>query len=139
MSSKKVWLYDAKTGQNVTFTNKGEKFQAKIPVTSMFKVVGAAHYDKHDLYDAQWNPKATISSAQVADQTFRVTYNRAFESPSILQTIFSIPGLPAVASACLPAIATTFVIKNAAGTTVRTIDPIPARGQHDVGSRVHVG
>jgi len=122
VSSKKVWLYDAKTGENVTFTNKGVYGQAEIPVTSMFKVVGAARYDKHDLYDAQWSPKAALLFTPVEDHTFRVTYNRAFKSPSILQTSFwyqdFTPGIGVFGNR------NGFVIKNAAGTTVRTIDPI---------------
>ena len=118
MSSKKVWLYDAKTGENVTFTNKGVYGQAEIPVGAMFKVVGAARYDKHDLYDAQWSPKAALLFTPVADQTFRVTYNRAFKSPSILQTSFWYQDFQ-------PSIGVFgnrngFQIKNAAGTVVRT-------------------
>lgn len=122
VSSKKHWLYDAKTGENVTFNNKGVYGQLELPVTSMLKLVGATRYDKHDLYDAQWSPKAAVLFSPVPDQTFRVTYNRAFKSPSILQTSFWFqdfsPGIGVFGNR------NGFVIKNAAGTTVRTIDPI---------------
>ena len=122
VSSKRHWLYDAKTGKNVTFTNKGVYGQAEIPVGSMLKVVGAVRYDKHDLYDAQWSPKAAVLFTPVADQTFRVTYNRAFKSPSILQTSFWFQDFqPSVG---VFGNRNGFVIKNAAGTVVRTIDPI---------------
>jgi len=91
-------------------------------VTSMLKLVGAARYDTHDLYDAQWSPKAAVLFTPVADQTFRVTYNRAFKSPSILQTSFWFqdfqPGIGVFGNR------NGFVIKDAAGTVVRTIDAI---------------
>jgi outer membrane receptor for ferrienterochelin and colicins len=122
VSSKKHWLYDAKTGENVTFTNKGVYAQAELPVTSMLKVVAASRYDKHDLYDAQWSPKAAVLFTPVADQTVRVTYNRAFKSPSILQTSFWFQDFQ-------PSIGVFgnrdgFIIKDAVGNVVRTIDPI---------------
>ncbi len=122
VSSKKHWLYDAKTGENVTFTNKGVYAQAEVPLTSMVKVVGAARYDKHDLYDAQWSPKAALLVSPTENQTLRVTYNRAFKSPSILQTSFWFQDFQ-------PFIGVFgnrdgFVIKDPAGNVVRTIDPI---------------
>jgi iron complex outermembrane receptor protein len=122
VSSKRHWLWDAKTGKNVTFANKGVYGQAELPVGSMLKLVGAARYDKHDLYDAQFSPKAAVLLTPVADQTFRVTYNRAFKSPSILQTSFWFQDFQ-------PFIGVFgnrngFVIKDPSGNVKSTIDAI---------------
>ena len=80
-----------KTGENVTITNKGVYGQAEIPVTSMFKRRWRRALRQARLYDAQWSPKAALLVTPVADQTFRVTFNRAFKSPTILQTSFFFP------------------------------------------------
>lgn len=122
VSSKRVWLYDAKTGENVTFANKGAYGQIDLPVSTMLKLVAAARYDKHDLYDAQFSPKAAVLFTPVTDQTLRVTYNRAYKSPSILQTSFWYQDFQ-------PFIGVFgnrdgFVIKDAAGNVKSTIDAI---------------
>ncbi|MDQ6827607.1 MAG: TonB-dependent receptor [Gemmatimonadota bacterium] len=122
VSSMRHWLADRKTGKNVTFDNKGVYGQIEAPITDWLKLVGAARYDKHDYYASQWSPKGGILISPTPDQTFRVTYNRAFKSPSILQTSFFFPDFQ-------PSIGVIgnrdgFLIKNAAGLVVRTIDPI---------------
>jgi iron complex outermembrane receptor protein len=122
VSSKRQWLVDRKTGEDVTINQKGVYGQLEAPVTSWLKLVAAGRYDKHDFYDAQFSPKAGILVSPTPDQTVRVTYNRAFKSPSILQTSFFYPDFQ-------PAIGVFgnkdgFIIKNAAGVVVNTIDPI---------------
>lgn len=122
VSSMRHWLADRKTGKDVAFDNKGVYAQVEAPLTSWLKVVGAARYDKHDYYDAQWSPKGGILLSPAEDQTFRVTYNRAFKSPSILQTSFFFPDFQPFVGVF--GNRDGFLIKNAAGATVRTIDPI---------------
>ena len=122
VSSMRHWLLDRQTGKDVTIGQKGVYAQLETPLTQWLKFVGAARYDKQDLYAAQWSPKAGLLVSPAPDQTFRVTYNRAFKSPSILQTSFFFPDFQ-------PYIGVFgnrdgFVIKNSSGLVVNTISPI---------------
>src|SRR6185503_1480421 len=91
VSSYMHWLSDRKTKEAILNNQKGVYGQIETPVTSMVKVVLAGRYDKHDKYDAQFSPKAALLVTPWSDQTFRVTFNRAFKSPSVLQTDFFYP------------------------------------------------
>ena len=122
VSSKRRWLEDRKTGENVKIDQRGVYAQLEAPLAPWLKVVAAGRYDKHEAYDAQWSPKGGVLVTPWTDQTFRVTYNRAFKSPSILQTSFFFPDFQ-------PFIGVFgnrdgFIIRDQAGATVRTISPI---------------
>ena len=122
VSSMRRWLVDRKTGEDVTINQKGVYGQLEAPVTNWLKLVAAGRYDKHDFYDAQFSPKAGILVSPTPDQTVRLTYNRAFKSPSILQTSFFYPDFQPFVGVF--GNKDGFIIKNAAGTVVNTIDPI---------------
>lgn len=122
VSSKRRWLLDRKTGKNVTIMEKGVYAQAEAQMTGWLRLIGAARYDKHDLYKPQWSPKAGILVTPVTDQTLRVTYNRAFKSPSILQTSFFYPDFQPYVGVF--GNRDGFIIKNGSGTVVNTIAPI---------------
>jgi outer membrane receptor for ferrienterochelin and colicins len=116
------WLSDRATGSPILLGQKGVYGQMETPVSEMIRVVLAGRYDKHDRYDAQFSPKAALLFTPIPDQTFRVTYNKAFKSPSVLQTDFFFPNFQ-------PFIGVFgnydgFDIKNNAGVIVNTIDPI---------------
>ncbi len=122
ISSYSKWLSDRATGTPILIDQKGVYAQTETPLTEQFRLVLAGRYDDHDKYDAQWSPKAALLFTPVQDQTFRVTYNKAFKSPSVLQTDFYFPNFQ-------PFIGVFgnldgFDIKNAAGTIVNAIDPI---------------
>ncbi|MDO8502533.1 MAG: TonB-dependent receptor [Gemmatimonadaceae bacterium] len=122
VSSKRQWLVDRKTGKDITTDQKGIYGQADLPIVPMLRAVVAARYDKHELFDGQFSPKAALLLTPVQDQTFRVSYNRAFKSPSVLQYGFFFPDFaPLVGVFGNP---NGYLIKNAAGVTVRTIAPI---------------
>ncbi|MEO8576071.1 MAG: TonB-dependent receptor [Gemmatimonadales bacterium] len=122
VSSKRQWLVDRNTGEDIKTDQRGVYAQADLPIVPMLRAVAAARYDKHELFDAQWSPKAALLFTPVNDQTFRVTYNRAFKSPTVLQYGFFFPDFaPLVGVFGNP---NGYFIKNAAGATVRTIDPI---------------
>ena len=122
VSSKRQWLVDRLTGEDIKTNQKGVYGQADLPLTTMLRAVFAARYDKHELFDGQFSPKAAVLFTPVLDQTLRVTYNRAFKSPSVLQYGFFFPDFaPFVGVFGNP---NGYFIKNAAGATVRTIDPI---------------
>jgi outer membrane receptor for ferrienterochelin and colicins len=122
VSSKRQWLVDRQTGEDIKTDQKGLYGQAELPIFTQLRFVGAARYDQHDRYDSQWSPKAALLFTPIQDQTFRVTWNRAFKSPSVLQYGFFFPDFsPGVGVFGNP---NGYLIKNAAGTTVRTIAPI---------------
>ncbi|HEU0053612.1 MAG TPA: TonB-dependent receptor, partial [Longimicrobium sp.] len=73
-------------------------------------------------YDPQFSPKAGVVVTPVEGHTFRLFYNRAFKSPSTLQTEFYIPNF--VANVGVFGNREGMVIKNGAGATVRTYDPL---------------
>ena len=116
------WLSDRATGSPILISQRGVYGQMETPVSEMLRLVLAGRYDKHDRYAGQFSPKAALLFTPIVDQTFRVTYNKAFKSPSILQTDFFFPNFQ-------PFIGVFgnldgFDIKNNAGDIVRSIAPI---------------
>ena len=116
------WLSDRQTGTPILINQKGVYGQMETPLSEMFRVVLAGRYDKHDKYDAQFSPKAALLFTPITDQTFRVTYNKAFKSPSVLQTDFYFPNFQPFVGVF--GNLDGFDIKNNAGATVNTFDPI---------------
>ena len=116
------WLLDRFTGEDLKSDQRGVYGQIEVPIIEQIRFVGAARYDDADRYDAQWSPKAAILFSPIQDQTFRVSYNRAFKSPTTLQWGFYFPDF----SAGIGVFGNQdgFIIKNAAGAEVRRIDPI---------------
>ncbi len=116
------WLSDRKSGSPILLSQRGVYGQMETPLSEMFRVVLAGRYDKHDRYAGQFSPKAALLFTPIPDQTIRVTYNKAFKSPSILQTDFFFPNFQ-------PFIGVFgnldgFDIKNSAGAIVNGYDPI---------------
>ena len=122
VTSDRRWLIDRKTGEDVTIDQKGAYAQIDAPLTSWLRAVVAGRYDKHDFYDAQFSPKAGLLVTPAIDQTIRLTFNRAFKSPTILQTSFFFPDFQPFVGVF--GNRNGYVIKNVAGTVVNTIDPI---------------
>ena len=91
VSSDRQWLTDRLTGDDISIGQYGAFGQLTAPVMPWLDVVLAGRYDNHENYDAQFSPKAGIVVRPIEGQNFRVTYNRAFKSPTILQTNFHIP------------------------------------------------
>jgi iron complex outermembrane receptor protein len=112
VSSDRQWLTDRLTGEDITVGQWGTFGQLTAPVMPWMDVVLAGRYDTHESYDAQFSPKAGIVVRPVEGQNFRVTYNRAFKSPTILQTSFHIPDWNAI----------TTVYGNTRGFSVRRPD-----------------
>ena len=122
VSSDRQWLIDRLTGEDITTNQIGGYAQVELPVTAALRLVGAGRYDKHDDYDAQFSPKAALLVTPVENQTFRVSYNRAFKSPTILQTSFFFPDFQPFVGVF--GNRDGYEIRNSEGTVVRTIDPI---------------
>jgi outer membrane receptor for ferrienterochelin and colicins len=116
------WLSDRATGSPILISQRGVYGQLEAPLHEMVRLVFASRYDKHDRYAAQWSPKWALLVTPIPDQTFRLTYNQAFKSPSILQTDFFFPNFQ-------PGIGVFgnldgFEVRNAAGATTAQYDPI---------------
>jgi iron complex outermembrane receptor protein len=112
VSSDRQWLTDRLTGEDISISQYASYGQLTTPVMPWMDVVLAGRYDIHENYDAQFSPKAGVVVRPVAGQNFRVTYNRAFKSPTILQTNFHIPDWNAL----------TVIYGNTRGFTVKRPD-----------------
>ena len=122
VTSERRWLSDRQTGSDVTSDQRGVYGQIDAPLTSMLRFVAAARYDNHSNYSTQFSPKAGLLFSPAPDQTFRLTFNRAFKSPSVLQTNFFFPDFAPYVGVF--GNRDGFTIKNGAGTVVNTIAPI---------------
>ncbi|MFL5382551.1 MAG: TonB-dependent receptor domain-containing protein [Longimicrobiaceae bacterium] len=91
VSSDRQWLTDRLTGEDLTIDQRGVYAQTETPLVPQLRVLLAARYDDHEAYDAQFSPKAGLVWTPVNGQSLRFFYNRAFKSPSTLQTSFYIP------------------------------------------------
>jgi outer membrane receptor for ferrienterochelin and colicins len=98
VSSARQWLTDRNTGKDISNDQKGIYAQTTTPLIPMLDVVLAGRLDDPKAYDRQWSPKAGIVFKPIADQALRVTFNRAFKSPTILQTNFFIPDWTSIIS-----------------------------------------
>ncbi|MEO6447312.1 MAG: TonB-dependent receptor, partial [Gemmatimonadaceae bacterium] len=78
VTSKRQWLSDRNTNQDIEVAQQGAYFQTETPLSNKVRLVLAGRFDKHDNYDGQFSPKAALTFSPVEDQTLRVSYNRAF-------------------------------------------------------------
>lgn len=56
--------------------------QVEYKVGTMFRLVAAARVDNGDLFATQFSPKAAIVFSPTPNHAFRLTYNRAFQTPN---------------------------------------------------------
>ena len=91
VSSDRQWLTDRLTGEDLVIDQRGVYAQTETPLLPQLRVLLAARYDDHEAYDPQFSPKAGLVWTPVNGQSLRLFYNRAFKSPSTLQTSFYIP------------------------------------------------
>ena len=122
VSSYMHWLSDRATGTAILTEQKGGYVQIETPYSDMFRSVISARYDQPDKYGSQFSPKAALLFSPVGDQTFRVTYSKAFKSPTILMTDFYFPNF--APSVGVFGNTTGFDVKNAAGTITAAYNPI---------------
>ena len=73
----------------------GAYIQSQTNLSRMFEVVLAGRYDKHsELEDAVFSPRAALVFKPTEDHNFRVTYNRAFSTPTSLNLFLDIDAGP---------------------------------------------
>lgn len=122
VTSDRRWLSDRQTGHDVTSDQRGLYGQVDAPLASWLRFVVAARYDNHSNYSAQFSPKAGFLVTPAPDQTVRLTFNRAFKSPTVLQTNFFFPDFAPYVGVF--GNRDGFIIKNSAGAVVGNIAPI---------------
>ncbi len=139
VSSDRKWLTDRLTGSDVIIAQYGAYAQAETPLTDQLQLVLAGRLDAHDNYDTQFSPKAALVWSPAPDQAIRLSYNRAFKSPTILQTNFWIPNFTPIVGVFHNT--SGYSIRNAAGTEVARIDPLrPEENQtYEVGYKGVLG
>lgn len=122
VDSRRVWLSDALTNKDIELTQLGVYAQTETQVNDITKLVLGARYDNPEFYDPQFSPKAALLVSPNENATFRLTFNRAFKSPSILQTSFFYrdfsPGVGVFGNK------DGITVKNAAGVVQRTVAPV---------------
>jgi iron complex outermembrane receptor protein len=95
--------------------------------TKHVKFVAAARGDWGTFYDFQWSPRASVTFAITPDQSFRVTYNRAFQAPNSLEYFLNAPVAPPTDLSALNGFCTPFGVNCRFGST-----PVLAVGNEDL-------
>ncbi len=122
VSSDRQWLTDRIKKADISNDQKGLYAQTTTPVAEWLDIVLAGRLDYPTTYDKQFSPKAGIVVKPMPDHAFRATYNRAYKSPSILQTNFFIPDWTSLVS--IYGNTDGFTVKNAAGVVTTTYKPL---------------
>ncbi len=122
VSSDRQWLTDRLTGEDLSINQKGVYAQVETALLPQLDLIAAARYDDHENYDAQFSPKAGLVFKPAAGSALRLTYNRAFKSPTTLQTNFHIPDFTPVVG--VYGNTRGFVVKDAAGTVKARYQPL---------------
>jgi outer membrane receptor for ferrienterochelin and colicins len=122
VSSDRKWLTDRLDQDDLRIRTMGVYAQSRTPLHEMVDVILAARVDGHDNYATQVSPKAGVVFKPAENQAVRLTYNRAFKSPTILQTNFWIPDF----NPFVGVFGNTqgFTVRDASGNTVRTYDAL---------------
>jgi len=122
LSSKRTFLTDALDSMDIELQQIGVYAQTETPLSATTKLVLGARYDNPEFYDPQFSPKVALLVSPTENSTFRLTFNRAFKSPSALQTNFYFrdfsPNIGVFGNK------DGITIKDAAGTTQRTFAPV---------------
>jgi iron complex outermembrane receptor protein len=122
VSSDRQWLTDRITGSDISNTQTGVYAQTTSAVTPFLDVILAGRLDNPKTYERQFSPKAGLVLKPAPDQAVRVTFNKAFKSPSILQTNFFIPDWTSVIS--IYGNTDGFTVKDNAGAVTATYTPL---------------
>ena len=113
-SSEGTYLSDA--DESIQATELGGYAQLDLPLMAdRLHLVGAGRVDHHSDYSTQVSPSAAAVYGVAPNHNVRVSYNRAFKSPTILENYLLING-------SLVGNRDGFEIRNAGGEVVSTID-----------------
>ncbi len=125
--SKGTYLADG-GGEDISRELFGGYAQLKYDVLpDKLELVAAARVDENTDYDTQLSPKGSIVYTVAEGHNVRATYNRAFTSPTILQSHAYIPVPNAFAQGYALLIKGNidgYTVQDANGDVVRTISPV---------------
>ncbi|HEX2189546.1 MAG TPA: TonB-dependent receptor [Longimicrobiaceae bacterium] len=122
VSSDRQWLADRLSGDDLSIDQWGVYAQTETQLLPRLQLLLAGRYDDHESYEAQFSPKAGLVFTPADGHTLRGTYNRAFKSPTILQTSFYIPDWNAVTAVF--GNTQGYSIRDAAGLEVASYTPL---------------
>ena len=77
--------------------------QVEYQILPQLRGVAAARVDVGSLIDPQFSPKLALVFSPNADHSFRLTYNRAFQTPNYSEFFLSVPAAPAINLSALEA------------------------------------
>ena len=114
--------------------------QAEYKVTDQVRLVGAARYDKGTLFAEQFSPKVGVVFSPNPNHAFRVTYNKAFQTPNYSEFYLNAAaGAPANFSALEAGLRASALGPVLAGVpqgtlfTTSSAVPVRARGNPNLG------
>ena len=89
-----TFLADA-NDEDISATEVGGYVQLDYRPTDKIRLNTAARVDNHSNYDTQFSPKAALVYTVAPNQNVRVGFNRAFKSPTVLESnlFIAVPGL----------------------------------------------
>ena len=76
-------LADSVMGENIEIEEYGAYVQATLELPFRTKFVTAIRYDKHSYYDARISPRFALQWNGLPGGNIRISYNRAFQTPSV--------------------------------------------------------
>jgi len=125
--SQGTYLEDGE-GQNISRELFGGYLQLDYDlIEDKLQIVGAARIDGNSDYDTQFSPKASAVFTVAPGHNLRATYNRAYTTPSILQSHAYIP-IPDLFAPnydfLIRGNTEGYTIRDANGNVINTIDPI---------------
>ncbi|MGE0545827.1 MAG: TonB-dependent receptor [Kofleriaceae bacterium] len=103
--------------RSIRVSEAGAYLQLDTLLADRLRLAGAIRADRHSLYATQISPKAAIQYEVADSHQVRVSYNRAFKSPTMLENYLFINDV-------LIGNRTGFVIKDGMGATVAEIDAL---------------
>ena len=124
--SEGTYLEDG-AGQDISRELFGGYAQLDYDVTDELRAVFAARVDGNSDYDTQFSPKGSLVYTVAPGHNLRATYNRAYTTPTILQSHAFIPvDLSAVApgyALLIKGNTEGYTIRDADGNVLQEIDP----------------
>jgi len=75
--------------------------QAEYKISPELRLVGAARYDKGDLFEGQFSPKGALVFSPSPNHAFRFTYNGAFQTPNYSEFFLNVAAAAPVNFAAL--------------------------------------
>lgn len=124
-NSEGTFLADA-NNEDISATEFGGYLQLEYPVIrDRLNATVAARLDDHSNYDLQFSPKAALVYTIAPNHNARITYNRAFKSPTVLENniFINLVGGPGYGLAARGNIG-GYELRNPDGSTIGRIDPL---------------